>query len=200
MATNSLKTGPECEFQHPKWSRAIFAKKHLFGPFLTHFQFQNGPFEGLLGPNSASKRSKTGSKQPENVSLSAPNGLGSFLEIPSSGPFQTHSGPIWGHLGPFGAKRHCTVDRVKTGKTQVKGTPQVARVDSTPRHGHWTAPAPNLEPSCPVWSHLGAKLASERTRGRKTRITGRDRTPKMVAWGPGTHPGGRRSPTGSFNC
>ena len=81
-------------------------------------------------------------------------------------PFGAFWGPFWGPfetvLGP-----NDTVDRVKTGKTRVKGTPHVALGDSVPRHDHRTPPAPIPEPSGPVWAHFGghlrAKLAHERT-------------------------------------
>ena len=42
-ATNSLKMGAGCVFEHPKWSRVIF-EKTWFRPFLTPFQSHNGPF------------------------------------------------------------------------------------------------------------------------------------------------------------
>ena len=83
--------GLECVFEHPKGSKIVFEKTH-FWPFLTPFQSQNKPFEGLLGPSSASKRSQKGSKQPPNASLRTPNGLGSFLEKLNFGHFQIQFG------------------------------------------------------------------------------------------------------------
>ena len=72
---------------------------------------------------------------------------------------------VAGHQAPFGAILGSTdtVDRVQTGKTRVKGTPPVARVDPVPRHGHRTPPAPILEPSGSACGRLRAKLDNERT-------------------------------------
>ena len=85
------------------------------------------------------------------------------------GPSRGHLGPFWGH---FAAEQHrIIVYGLKTGKTRVKDTPHVARVDFVPRHGHRTPPVPILQPSGPVWGRLwgiwGAELANERTAGGK---------------------------------
>ena len=76
--------------------RGLSLKKHVLGHFSTPFRSQNGPLEGLLGPNIASKRSMTGSKQPENVSSTTPNSLGSFWAKTQFWPF---SDPFWNHFG-----------------------------------------------------------------------------------------------------
>ena len=79
-------------------SSVIPGKKKCFPPFLTPYRSQKGPSEGLLGPSRASERSESGSEQSENVSLTTPNGLGSFLAKtqfrPFSDPFRSHFGAI----------------------------------------------------------------------------------------------------------
>ena len=114
MATNSPETGLGCTFEHHKRSRLIFEKTRFQPSFQWPFRSQNGPFEGLSGPNSASKRSEMGSKQPENVSWSTSNGPGSSLEKLNFGHFQTILGAVlwlfWGQSTP------CTTAE-KTGKT-----------------------------------------------------------------------------------
>ena len=172
-----------------------------------------GRLKAFWGQAVSSKWSKTGSKQPEQLSLSTPSGLGSFggetpwqpfadpcwgcvglfcgwfwgQTTPFTGGKQAkydqkaaHTLPKWiisldtatrtlwcmsrGHQAPFGAILGAVlgVDRVKTGKTPLKGSPHIARVGSVPRHGHRT-PVPVLEPSGPDLGRLGAKLAKERT-------------------------------------
>ena len=179
MATNSLKAGTECVSEHPSGPGAS-----LENTFLAFFDLF-GPFEeGLLGPNGASKRSKTGSKRPENVSLSTSNGPGSFLGGNQCRPFPDHFprvlGPFWGQITPD------TVDGLKTGKARVKGTPHVTRVDSVPRPGYQTPPAPGA--LGPVRGGFGAVWPTVAPHGQKMRTRGRNRTPRMVAWGPWTHP------------
>ena len=159
MAANSLKTGSECVLEHPEWSR-VLCEKTCFQPFFeTPFRFQNGPLEGLLGPNSASKPSKTRLKQPENVFLSAPNGLGSFMEKHSISAILD---PIWDQLGPVhgwsGAKYHHL--REKTGKIQPKGSLHVAQMDSVPSHSHQT---PGGACTGAIGPRLGAVLGPNNT-------------------------------------
>ena len=68
----------------------------------------------------------------------------------ASGP---HLEAIGDHFGAA-VEPNDTVYEVKTGKTQVKGTPHVGRLDSVPRHGHRTPLVPILQPSGPVWGHF----------------------------------------------
>ena len=61
---------------------------------------------------------------------------------------------------------------------------------------------PSRRPSDYMWGRLGAVWGPiwpmNTPRGRKMRSTGRNRTPRMPARGPGFHPGGRGTPTVSF--
>ena len=152
-----------------------------------------------MGPNSASKRSKTGSKQPESVSLSSPNHLGSFLEKIVFSHFQTRFGPI---LGRFWGPNN-TVDGAKHESKAPHTLPQWILSQDTATGPHWR---PSRRPRAPfgaIGGRFGAlwgpNWPTNAPRGRKTRTLGRNRTPKMVAWGAGTHLGGRGTPTGGFN-
>ena len=106
IATNSLKKGSECMFEHPKWCRVIFAKTH-FRPIIDAFSV---PKWAIWGPIVSQNGPQPG-QNPENGSCT-----GSFLKKLNFGHFHTHFGPI---LGPlcfgvcFGAKSH----HVRTGKT-----------------------------------------------------------------------------------
>ena len=94
---------------------------------------------GLVGPNSASKRSKTGSKQPKYVS-EHPNGLRSFfLENLNFALLQTQVlGPFWGQT---------------TSTTGPKCSPHVAKVHSVPRY-HQTPVVQVPRASGPIWGVL----------------------------------------------
>ena len=170
----------------------------IFDTFLVPEQAIRRPFGAKRC--SASKRSKTGSQRPENVSLSTPNGLGSLLDF---GYLQAHSGPILGPFcGRFGAVLgpNATVDGVKTGRTQVQHKYKAPHTLSEWIPSQDTATGLHRCPSWSpralfgaIWGSLGAVLGpawqTNAPCGQKTRTMGHNRNPKMVAWGPRTHPG-----------
>ena len=56
MACNGLKRGAFHLFVHPKWSRFIFGKKHIFDPLWSHFFVpKNNPFSRHFGVLGGSK-------------------------------------------------------------------------------------------------------------------------------------------------
>ena len=72
-------------------------EKCVFGPFLTHFWSQNGPFSRHFGIFHGPKRITTGSKRAQNTCLSIPSGLGTTLK---KNGFFSSQGPRWTHCWP----------------------------------------------------------------------------------------------------
>ena len=141
-------------------------KKLNFGHFQTQLLGHLGLFWGLSTPFTGGKQAQHDQKAAHTLpKWILSQGTATRLQWCSPRAI----GPHWGlFLGP-----NDTVDRLKTGKTRLKGIARVARMDSVPRHGHRTPPAPIPKLSGPIWSHLGAKLANERTpRAEKVGATG----------------------------
>ena len=131
---------------------------------MTPFWSQNGPLEGFLGAHSASKRSKPGVKQPANVSLSTPNGLGSFLEKLNVGHFQTHFGTIqglfgavlglfWGQITPLTGEIHVKPYH-KAARTLPKRIPSQ---DTATKAPVVHVLGPSRGHLGPFWGHFAAK-------------------------------------------
>ena len=80
-----------------------FLKKHIFGPFLTHFWSQNNPFSKAFCDFGVAKVTCNGLKRGSIHLFVHPNGLGSFLEKHIFDPFLTH---FWSQTTHF-SKAFC---------------------------------------------------------------------------------------------
>ena len=78
--------------------RGSFLEKHIFGPFLTDFWSQNGPFSRHFVTLEGPKWLAMGSKWAHFTCLCIQNGRGSFLKKHIFGPFLTD---LWSQNSPF---------------------------------------------------------------------------------------------------
>ena len=165
-----VKTALKCVFERPKCSNVIFGGNSfsaVFGPILWPFRGQITPF---AGEKQAKRDHKAARTSPKWI-LSQDTATRPRWSI-SRG----HRAPFEAVLGLFWCQR-----TLSTGQTRAKTTnrdPTRSRVDSVPRHGHWTpaAPTPPRRPRAP----FGAVLGPFRGKiGRQTHLAGG----KYAQWG-----------------